>query len=86
MYAFKPNEHIKRGAGKIIPLFKSAELKRIKGLAHRSPDVREDVVSHLRDRILGGRYEIESEQVAERIIQHGLYMLGALGQDDSYRV
>jgi hypothetical protein len=69
--------YVKRGAGKIIPPARSTELKRIKRLIYMSPDIREDMVADLRTRVLGGVYKVKSEQVAEKIIQHGIYILSA---------
>jgi anti-sigma28 factor (negative regulator of flagellin synthesis) len=71
-------KYIKKGEDKIIPPARSVELKRIKRLIHKSPDIREDMVADLRTRVLGGIYKVKPEQVAEKIIQHGIYILGAL--------
>ena len=68
----------KRGESKIIPPAKSVELKRLKELIYRSPDIREDMVADLRTRVLGGAYKIGSDQVAEKLIQHGAYILDML--------
>ena len=63
-----------KGEDGIILLSKSMELKEskwIEGLLYLSSDVRESMVADLRTQILGKAYEIETEQVAEKIIQHG---------------
>ncbi len=57
------------------------ELKRAKELIYRSPDIREDMVSNLRAQVLGGIYKVKADQVAEGIIQHGIYILDMLEVD-----
>ncbi len=52
------------------------KLERIKELLRRSPGIREDVVADLRVRIIAGVYRVAAEQVAEKIIQEGIYILG----------
>lgn len=47
------------------------ELKQIEKLLYTSPDIREGMVAHVRTQILRKAYKIETEQVAEKIIQHG---------------
>ena len=69
--------YVKRGEDKIIPPAESMELKRIKESIYKSPDIREDMVADLRTRVLEGVYKVDPEQVAEKIIQHGVYILGA---------
>ena len=44
---------------------------------HRSFGIREDMIACLRTRILGGTYKVEAEQVAEKIMQHGIHVLRA---------
>jgi len=74
--------YVKRREGKTIPPDKSVELERIKGLVCKSPDIRGDMVADLRTRILGGVYEVKAEQVAEKIIQHAMHILGVLEEDE----
>ena len=57
------------------------ELDRIKELICLSSDIRENIVADLKARILEGKYEIQFEQVVERMIRHGIYMLGTLGEN-----
>ena len=64
---------------KIIPLDKSVELERIKELINGSPDIREDMVFEMRNRVFRGTYSVEAEQIAEKIMQQGLYVLGEVG-------
>ena len=71
-----------RGENEIIPPAKSVELSKIKELAHKFPDIREDMISSLRTRILRGVYKVKAEQVSERVIQHGIYILCALGGNE----
>ena len=66
----------KRGESKIIPPARLVELRRMKELIRKSPGVREDVVCDLRTRILGGVYAVDAGEVADKIIQHGIYILG----------
>ena len=60
------------------------EVKRIKELIYKSPDVRDDMVSDLRIRVLGGMYKVKSKQVAEKIIQHGIYILGVSEENNPH--
>ena len=73
-----------RRGSKIIPPAKYAESRKIKELMHRSSNIREDMVSDLRTRILGEIYRVEADRVAEKIIQHGIYILGGLGDTGHY--
>jgi anti-sigma28 factor (negative regulator of flagellin synthesis) len=66
---------VERGDSKITPPARSTELKLIEKLASECPDVRENMVSQLRSQILGGVYEIDPENVAEKIIQHSIITL-----------
>ena len=70
--------YINRGEGKIIPPARPMELKKIKELIYKSPEIREDIVADLRTRILEGVYKVKAEQVAEKIIQHSIYILSGL--------
>ena len=58
----------------------------MKELIHKSPGVREDVVANLKNRILGGTYAVGAEEVADKIIQHGIHILGSLGGDGCYPI
>lgn len=60
------------------------ELDRIKELICLSSDVREDIIADLKARILEGEYEVKFEQVVERMIRHGIYMLGIPGGNGDY--
>jgi hypothetical protein len=81
---FKPNEYTERGDGKTIPPSRSTKPKRAKELICESSDTRRDMVADLRSRILCGTYEIRAEQVVEKIIQHGAYILGLLEGNDCH--
>ena len=72
----------KKGEDKITPPTKSAELKRLKELIYSSPDVRQDMVADLKARIVGGEYKVRTERVAEKVMQHGVYILAALAGND----
>lgn len=67
-----------RGEDSIIPPDKTMELEYIKGLLCESSDIREDMVVDLRTQVLRKVYEITAEQVAEKIMQHGLYIFTEL--------
>jgi hypothetical protein len=71
-----------RGESEIIPPAKSTELSRIKELMRKSPDIREDMVANLRTRIVRGIYKVKSEHVSEGVMQHGVYILCALGGNE----
>jgi len=58
------------------------KLDSIKRLICISSDIREYIAADLRGQIFGGVYEIRAEQVAERIIWHGVYMLNMLGSNE----
>ena len=58
------------------------KLDSIKKLICISSDIREYIVADLRGQIFGGVYEIRPEQVAERIIWHGVYMLNMLESNE----
>ncbi len=73
--AFEPTGCVKRGDDKITPPARSMELKRIEELVSKCPEIRENTVSQLKSRILGGVYKIDPENVAEKIIQHGIITL-----------
>ena len=64
--------------GKTVPPAILKEMKRIKELLYSFPDVREDMIADLRNQVSGKMYKVEAEQVAERIIHHGICILGAL--------
>ena len=65
--------------GEIILSAESIEVKRLKELVYRSPDIREDVVADLKTQISGGVYEVKAEHLADKIIRHGICILNALG-------
>ncbi len=62
-----------RGEDSIVPPDKTMDLEWIKALVYESADMREGVVADLRTQILRRVYEVEEEQVADKIMQHGLY-------------
>jgi len=76
----------KRGESKIIPPARLVELRKMKELIHKSPGIREDVVADLKSRILGGVYAIGAEEVADKIIQHGIHILGFPGGGGCYPI
>ncbi len=53
-------------------------------LIRESPDIREDMVADLRNRIFGGVYKVRAEKIADRIMQHGTYILNPLRRRDRY--
>ena len=55
----------------IIFLDETMKLKQIAELLYTSPDVREGMIAHVRTQIFRKSYKIETEQVAEKIMQHG---------------
>ena len=64
-----------RGDDKIILPARPTELKRIEKLVSECPDIRENMVSQLKSQVLGGVYKIDPENVAEKIIEHGIIAL-----------
>ncbi len=48
-------------------------LSRVRMAAHSAPDVREQLVKQLRSQVQDGRYQVEDEQVAARL----LYQFGS---------
>jgi len=48
------------------------EAQRIKEIISSEPDIREDKVSELKERIESGRYTIDYDRVAEKLIQESL--------------
>lgn len=42
------------------------------------------MIADLKFRILEGVYRVKAEQVAEKMIQHGIYVLGTLKGHDRY--
>jgi len=52
------------------------EFSHAKRLASQSPEVREDRVADLKRRIAEGSYEIDSEAVADRLVEDHLGMSG----------
>lgn len=71
-FIFGLRNYIMRGEDSIIPPDKTMELEWLKGLLYESDDIREGMVNDLRTQILGKVYEVDAEQVAGKIIQHGL--------------
>ena len=55
----------------IIFLDETMKLEQIAELLYTSPDIREGMVAHVRTQIFRKAYKIETEQVAEKIMQHG---------------
>ena len=76
-HAFGQRSIPRGGEDKIIPPARSEELERIKELVHTSSDIRQHIVAKLRTRILEGTYEAKAEQVAEKMMQHGIHILAA---------
>ena len=68
---------VSEAEGKIDRPARSMKLERAEELIRWCPGVRKEMVADLRDRILDGTYEVAPEQLAERIIQDGIQMLGA---------
>ncbi len=64
-----------RGEDSIVPPDKTMDLEWIKVLVCESANIREGIVADLRTQILRKVYEVEEEQVADKIMQHGLYVL-----------
>ena len=63
----KGNEQLKENA--IVDLSQnSKEVQKIKEVVESSPDLREEKVSELKDRIESGRYNIDNERVADRLV------------------
>ena len=52
------------------------EFSHAKKLAGQSPDIREDRVADLKKRIAEGSYEIDAENVADRLVEDHLGMSG----------
>jgi negative regulator of flagellin synthesis FlgM len=50
----------------------SQEAQRIKELISSEPDIREDKVSELKERIESGKYSIDCDRVADKMIQASL--------------
>ncbi len=73
-----------RGEDSIIPPGKTMELECVKGLLCESVDIRESIVVDLRAQILRKTYKFEAEHVAERIMQHGLYILTGSEMNSSH--
>ena len=59
------------------------ELEWVKGLLHKSADIREGMIADMRGQIFRKVYEVAAEQVAEKIMQHGLYIF-AEPQENSF--
>jgi len=72
VYVFRLKNHVMKEEDGIIFLDETMESKQIEELLYTSPDIREGMVAHLRTQILRKVYKIEAEQVAGKIIQHGL--------------
>jgi negative regulator of flagellin synthesis FlgM len=47
---------------------RAKEMAEAKGLAQNAPDVRENRIAELRQRIADGKYEVKAEAVADRIL------------------
>ena len=63
----KGNEQSKENA--IVDLSQnSKEVQKIKEVVESSPDLREEKVSELKDRIESGRYNIDNERVADKLV------------------
>lgn len=57
---------------KIIPPTKYLESERLNYVVSKIPDIREDIVSDLRYRLIRGSYKVTPDKVAEGIIRHGI--------------
>ena len=58
------------------------ELRRMRELIYKSPDIREDMVADLRARIFDGVYEIRADRIVNKIIQHGVHILDLPRESD----
>lgn len=55
---------------------KSKELANAKSIASETPDVREDRVADLKKKISEGSYQVDSEAVADRLVDDHMRMSG----------
>ena len=69
---------------KDILLDRSMELRQIGKLLTKAPDIREDMVINLRSQIFRGVYKIKSDQVIEKLMQHGIHIFSMLDGEDFY--
>ncbi len=51
---------------------RSKEMQKIYGVLHSTPDIRAERVAELKDQIEKGRYQVESEALAEKILKESL--------------
>lgn len=71
VYVFRLRNSVMKSEDSIIFLDETMKLKQIEELLYTSPDIREGMVAHVRTQIFRKAYKIETEQVAEKIMQHG---------------
>ena len=55
---------------------KSKEFSRVKGIATGTPDVRDDRVAALKRKIAEGSYQVDSDAIADRMVDEHLKMSG----------
>ncbi len=55
---------------------RSRDFARVKNLAQEAPDVREDRVASLKQRIAEGKYQVDHGAVADRLVDDHLKMSG----------
>lgn len=47
-----------------------------KKAAQEAPEIREDKVQHLKEQITGGNYHVSSKQVADKLVEQYISLLG----------
>ena len=67
-----------------ILLHRPMEPRQIGELLTKAPDIREDMIIDLRSQIFRGVYRIKSEQVIEKLMQHGIHIFSTLDGEDFY--
>ena len=67
-----------------ILLDRPMEPRQIGELLTKAPDIREDMIIDLRSQIFRGVYRIKSEQVIEKLMQHGIHIFSTLDGEDFY--
>jgi negative regulator of flagellin synthesis FlgM len=55
---------------------KGREMSQAKEIASKTPDVREEKIAALKARIAGGKYAVDAEAVADRMVDEHLEMSG----------
>ncbi len=57
---------------------KSREFSQVKSIAIEAPDIREDKIVELKNRISQGTYKVDSDSIADRMVDDHLRMPGGL--------